>query len=657
MKRFIKPFLLISILNLFFFNLLSSDFDDWQFYGKGPGGGHYSKAEDITPENVHLLEQAWVYRSGDFHEGGSWHDGLGSSLQTSFQVTPLVVDDSLIFCTPYNRVISLDAETGEEEWSFDPKLEIEGKAVLHCRGVSSWKDSKKRDTEPCYHKIITATMDAELITIDGKTGKICEGFGVNGKVDLRKGLGSHDPSHYWSTSPPAIINDKIILGGSVIDNIKITVPGGVVRAYDIRTGELVWYWDPIPPNQEPIIDEVGTQLYQRGTTNVWSIISVDEELGLIYLPTGNTSPDYYGGLRNGLDYYSSSVIALNEKDGSVVWNFQTVHHDVWDYDLPSQPTFYDYQINGQTTKALVQTTKTGLVFLLNRKTGKPIFNIEEKPVPQNPVKGEYLSPTQPFPTIPKPLTPSFFDVEDAWGMAYFDKRYCKLQAKKFRSEGLYTPPSLQGSIHYPSAIGGNNWGGPAVDQKRNIMVVNVMNMASVIVMIPREDCDKAVEDLAKDKVLSNFTAIEPLGGTPYCNLRSMGFYSPLGVPCTAPPWGSLVAVDLNSGEHLWNVPLGTSKDLAPFPFWWIKGAPNLGGPTVTATGVTFIAATTDFYLRAFNTETGEELKRFRLPTGGHATPMTYKIQNGKQYVVIAAGGHWAFGSPPSDHLIAYSLPK
>ena len=648
--------------------------DDWPAYGKDSGGGHYSKARDITTKNVKDLEKVWVHRSGDYHKGNNWTEDVApnSNQQTSLQTTPILVDKTLYYCTPYNRVFALDSETGKEKWVFDPKIEIEGKGILHCRGVSSWIDKEKVETDNCYLRIIATTIDAELFAIDGKSGKLCKYFGDNGRVDLRLGLGDHNPAYYYINSPPAIINDLIITGGSIADNVSTTVPGGVVRAYDIRTGELVWYWDPIPPGQEPVLDDTGKQLYQRGTTNVWSIISADPELNLVYLPTGNTAADNYGGHRNGLDYYSSSVVALNAETGEVVWHFQTVHHDIWDYDVPSQPTFYDVEKEGKTIKALAQTTKMGLVFLLNRETGEPIFPIEERPVPQGAVNGDFVTKTQPFPTKPAPLTPTYLDPEDAFGFTFWDRGYCKKATQDLRNEGLYTPPSLQGSVHYPSAIGGANWGGPAIDPSRNILIANTMNLSSTIVMIPREKCDevvdnskkqtplgytaRAIEVLARDRVQARFSGLQANEGTPYCTLRAYGFMSPLGVPCTKPPWGNLTAIDLNTGVHLWQIPLGTSKDLAPFPFWWIKGAPNIGGPTVTASGITFIAATSDYYLRAFNTETGEELAKFRLPTGGHATPMTYKNKDGKQFVVIAAGGHWAVGSPASDHIIAYALP-
>ena len=651
-----KNFIFIFAVILFSFQV-NAEVDDWTAYGKDSGGGHYSKASEITPENVHNLERAWVHRSGDFQDGANTRGTISNEIQTSFQATPLLVDETLYYCTPFNRVFALNPETGQEKWIFDPEVDPAGRPLKTCRGLSSWKDSNKNQADVCYHRIVGITMDVELFSIDGKTGKLCDDFGNKGIVNLRKGLGNHPDTYYWSSSPPAIIGDKLIVGGSVIDNLSINIPGGVVRAYDIRTGELIWYWDPIPPGKEAVLDDDGNHLYQRGTANVWSIISTDPDLNMIYLPTGNASPDYYGGHRKGLDYYNSSVVALNADTGEVVWHFKTVYHDVWDYDVPSQPTFYDIEKDGKIIKALAQTTKMGLVFLLNRETGEPIFPVEERKVPQGSLEGENLSKTQPFPTKPLPLNPINFDPDEAYGFTFWDRGYCKRTAKKLRNEGLYTPPSLQGSIHYPSAIGGNNWGGPAIDHSRNVMVVNTMNLASLIVMIPRKDCNKSLEELAINDTQARFTAIEQNEGIPYCNLRSMGFFSPLGVPCTKPPWGTLTAVDLNTGDHLWNVPLGTSKDIAPFPFWWIKGAPNMGGPTVTASGVTFIAATSDYYLRAFNTETGEELAKFRLPTGGHATPMTYKNKDGRQFVVIAAGGHWAIGTPASDHLIAFALPE
>jgi quinoprotein glucose dehydrogenase len=630
----------------------------WPYYGAGPGGGHYTAATQITPENVQDLEVAWIYRSGDFHDGGNTVDGMvaGEPVQSSLELTPILVNERLYICTPYNRVIALDPETGEEIWTFDPKLEENSYMLRHCRGVSHWHDSQAALGTACRDSIISGTGDGRLLALDAVTGKPCENFGVNGQVNLHEGLGEHELGEYGLSSPPAVIGDRIVVGGSVADNVKTTVPGGVVRAYNARTGLLEWYWDPIPPGQEPVLDESGDQRYQRGTTNVWSIISVDPELGLIYLPTGNTSPDYYGGHRNGLDYYSASVVALDAETGKVVWHFQTVHHDIWDYDLPAQPTFFDFDKDGHTIRALAQATKTGMLFFLNRETGEPLFPVEERAVPQGAVAGDFTSPTQPFPTRPAPLHPTSFGPDDAWGFTFWDRGACRAQMKSLRSEGLFTPPALEGSIHYPSAAGGNNWGGPAIDPGRGVLVINTLRMASIIQLIPRDDCDAAELKRQADPLASRYGMLEPQAGTPYCDLRWIGFFSPLGVPCTPPPWGTLTGIDLQSGEHLWEVPLGTSRDIAPFPFWYIDGVPNIGGPLVTGSGLTFIAATTDHYIRAFATQTGAELWKARLPTAAQATPMSYRIgKDDKQYVVIAAGGHWALGTPPGDHLIAFAL--
>ena len=351
-----KNFIFIFAVFLFSFQV-NAEVDDWTAYGKDSGGGHYSKASEITPENVHNLERAWVHRSGDFQDGANTRGTISNEIQTSFQATPLLVDETLYYCTPFNRVFALNPETGQEKWIFDPEVDPAGRPLKTCRGLSSWKDSNKNQADVCYHRIVGITMDVELFSIDGKTGKLCDDFGNKGIVNLRKGLGNHPDTYYWSSSPPAIIGDKLIVGGSVIDNLSINIPGGVVRAYDIRTGELIWYWDPIPPGKEAVLDDDGNHLYQRGTANVWSIISTDPDLNMIYLPTGNASPDYYGGHRKGLDYYNSSVVALNADTGEVVWHFKTVYHDVWDYDVHSQQTFYDVEKDGKLIKALAQTTK------------------------------------------------------------------------------------------------------------------------------------------------------------------------------------------------------------------------------------------------------------------------------------------------------------
>jgi quinoprotein glucose dehydrogenase len=631
--------------------------DDWPHVGGALGGGHFTPHKQISRDNLDDLEIAWVHRSGDFREGGNFKDGNNyptEPLQTALQVTPILFNNALYYCTPYNRVFALNPETGEELWSHDPKVNLDEYAVPRCRGVSAWTSSKLPRGAACHTRIIAPVVDARLIALDALTGKPCADFGEQGEVSLREGLGDHANYEYLLTSPPVIAGDLAIVGSAVTDNISTTVPGGVVRAYDLNSGKLAWAWDPVPPGSEPQLDEEGQQ-YQRATTNVWSIMSFDPELNLVYLPTGNTSPDYYGGQRNGSDYYSSSVVALHATSGKVAWHFQTVHHDIWDYDVPSQPTLYDVTMNGKTIKALAQTTKMGYIFLLNRETGEPLFPVEERPVPQGAVAGDFTSPTQPFPSKPPALIDTNFGPNDVWGITPWDKNACRERLEGVRSDGLFTPPSEGGSVHFPSAVGGQNWGGPSLDPNRKVLVVNTLHMASLVQLLPREQCQQAGVERQRDPLLRKFAILEPSAGTPYCDLRWVGFFSPLELPCSPPPWGTIAGIDLSNGELLWQVPLGTTRDLAPFPFWFIKGVPNTGGPMSTASGLTFIAATTDFFLRAFDTMTGEELWSARLPTGGHATPMSYQTPNKKQYIVIAAGGHYSFGTPPGDHIIAFAL--
>ena len=621
---------------------------DWPAYGSSPGGGHYSTLTQITPENVHALELAWVHRSGDFRQAIIPEDRAQEfRTQTSFQVTPIVVDDTLYYCSPFNRVFALDPTSGKERWVFDPEVDTDPIVLTNCRGVSSWKADNEEGI--CKHRIFTATLDGRLFSLDANTGIPCKDFGNQGYVNLRDGLGQHNGYEYAVTSPPAILGDLVITGALVLDNRRVDGPGGVVRAFDARSGELVWYWDPIPPGSKPVLTDT-QQRYQKGTTNVWSIISIDPERNLVFVPTGNTTPDYYGGHRGGendmnkgLDYYSSSVVALDGSTGKVVWNFQAVHHDIWDFDTPSQPSLYDVTINGESIPALAQPTKMGHLFLLNRETGEPIWPVEERAVPQNPAPGEYLSPTQPFPTRPTTLNPEIISPETAWGLTPWDKGKCADIIETARWEGIFTPPSLQGSISYPFQGGGNNWGSPAIDHKRNIIILKTSHIPALMTLYPREQC-------------ADIPGAHPQEGAPYCVTPDI-LVSPIGIPCNKPPWNTLNAIDLNTGEHLWKVPLGTTRDMAPFPFWWIKGTPGTGGPTVSASGLTFITGAGDHFLRAFNTETGKELWKGRLPTAAPATPMTYRLEkDGRQFVVIAAGGHWGGGAESADHLMAFALP-
>lgn len=614
---------------------------DWPAYGATPGGTHYSVADQITPGNVQHLEQVWVHNSGDFTSGGEREDGSRYG-PSAFQVTPILVDRTLYYCTPFNRVFALNPETGAEIWSFDPEMDHAKNPFLpNCRGVSSWTapDWQPGDERLCSHRIITGTRDARLIALDGRTGTPCPDFGENGEISIVPGLSAHESFEYGITSPPAILGDLAITGAMVLDNYRLEVPSGVVRAYDVYSGELVWAWNPVPEGMSKLNAD-GT--YRSGTSNVWSIISVDAERNLVFVPTGNTSPDYFGGHREGLDEYSSSVVALHGDTGHVVWHYQTVHHDIWDYDTPAQPTLMDLEVNGERVPVVVQVTKMGLTFVLHRDTGEPVYPVEERPVPQDPAPGEYLSATQPFPThFPNLMTP--IDEDDAWGMILWDEAQCRDRLAELRNDGIYTPPTVQGSLFYPGNGGGNNWGSPAIHVEDQTMFVVTMRVPNSLYLVPRAEC----RERGRENQL----------GTPYCAYTDF-VMSPLGVPCTEPPWSTVDAVDMVSGEHLWSVPLGTTRDMAPFPFWWIKGVPAIGGLTITRTGVLFAAGPMEHAFRAFDAATGAELWHARLPTAAHSTPMTYQLdEGGRQYVVVAAGGHMVGTNPAGDHLVAFALPR
>ncbi|MBW2497341.1 MAG: pyrroloquinoline quinone-dependent dehydrogenase [Deltaproteobacteria bacterium] len=619
----------------------------WLRYGADDAGTRHSPLDQLTPDNVHRLEVAWTYNTGDILDGST------SLAPSTFQTTPILLDDTIYFCTPFNRVIALDAESGEERWTHDPKANIEGLYTLNCRGVSTWTDSRARPDAHCSTRIFSGTLDARLIALDAKTGRPCADFGEEGVVDLTEGIGDTEPGEYGVTSPPVVIGDRIVTGSMVLDNRRVDAPSGVVRAYSARSGRLLWAWNALVPGEQT--SEEGD--YRRGTSNAWGALSADAERNLVFVPTGNTSPDYFGGHRKGLDYYSSSIIALDADSGEPVWNFQTVYHDVWDYDIGAQPVLFDFPGERGVRPGVIAATKMGHLFFLDRLSGEPLLPVEERPVPGRAAPEDFLSPTQPFPIRPPPLHPATLTPEDAFGFTPWDKRACRQIIESARSEGIFTPPSTQGTIQYPGMVGGMNWGSLSVDHGRRLLVVNTQRIASYIRLIPREEYD-AME--ASEEGLPKY-GFEPQKGSPY-GLERYPLLSPhLGAPCNPPPWGTLVAVDLATGDVVWEVPLGNSRNLAPWPIWRFLGdigVPNLGGPITTASGLTFIGATTDGFLRAFKTATGEELWRVRLPTSAHATPMTYRVRpDGRQFVVVAAGGHMLLGTEPGDALIAYALPE
>ena len=614
---------------------------EWRAYGGDLGGLCYSPLTQIDVENVGALEVAWTYRHGDYA------DGTGEFNRTSFQATPIALGDQLYFCTAFNRVIALDAETGVERWVFDPQLRAkrgEGPYPLTCRGVAYWEAAADA-SGPCERRIFTGTRDSQLIALDAETGAPCADFGVEGRVDLREGIGQAPAWEYYPTSPPLVIGDRVVVGALVADNLRVDAPSGVVRAFDVRTGALRWAWDPVPPGW----NATSRASYQAGTPNVWAPLSGDDARGLVFVPTGNPSPALYGGARAGLDHYGSSTVALDAMTGEVVWQFQSVHQDIWDYDVASQPTLFQIPGVAGGAPGVAQATKMGHVFLLHRETGVPLYPVVERPVPQGAVEGETLSATQPFPTHPAPLHDTRLDPEDAWGFTPIDRKDCAERIAKYRSEGIFTPPSHQGSIQFPGSAGGMNWGGVSIDPEKGLLFSNQIHTALVTQILPRE----AYQSLDASQIVYPNEAY-PMEGTPY-GVRRFALLSRFGAPCNAPPWGTLTAVDLVSGEVKWRSTLGTTRDQAPFPLWLPLGAPNLGGSLVTAGGIVFIGATTDKFFRGFAVDTGEEIFRARIPFTANANPLTYRLRkDSKQYVVIAAGGHgW---SEPGDALIAFALP-
>jgi quinoprotein glucose dehydrogenase len=519
--------------------------------------------------------------------------------------------------------------------------------------VDHWRDPERRPGQACAARIFTGTLDSQLIALDAATGEPCADFGRGGRVELREGIGEAPDWEYYPTSPPLTVLDVVVVGALVADNERVDAPAGVVRGFDARSGALRWAWDPVPPGWQGRPTTAEGE-FTAGTPNVWAPLSADAERGLVFVPTGNASPDHFGGQRQGLDHYSSATVALDARTGTVVWHFPTVHHDLWDYDVPAQPTLLDFRHpDGRVVPALVQPTKMGLFFLLNRLNGRPLFPIEERPVPQGGVPGETLSPTQPFPTHLPPLHPTTLTPDDAFGFTPWDRGKCRERIAELRSEGIYTPPSVEGSVIWPGPAGGPNWGGISLDPERNLAYVNQMRLPLVVKLISREEYDALPE-----KTVTYPNDMYPMKGTPYAVVRGP-LLSPLGAPCNPPPWGTLTALDLSAGKILWEVPLGSSRDQAPWPIWWLQGdvgAPNLGGSIVTAGGLLFIGATTEKTFRAFDVENGRVIWSTRLPYTANATPLTYRLDaQGRQFVVIASGGHgW---SEPGDALIAFALPN
>ncbi len=600
---------------------------DWPVYGHDPGGTKYSPLSDINKGNVKKLSMAWTFHSGDIYDPNG-HGGK----QSAFECTPLFIDGTLYLTTPFGRVIALDPDTGVEKWAFDPKSDVKaGFGDFANRGAAAWVDSKTSQ-----RRIFVATIDARLVAVDAVAGKAIDAFGNGGSVDLRQGLRNppHTKWEYEETSPPAVIGDLVIVGSGVADNNWADAASGEVRAFDARTGKLVWTWDPMPGQK-------------TGAANTWSIISVDPERKLVFLPTGSASPDYYGGERPGNDLYANSLVALHAETGKMLWHFQTVHHDLWDYDVASQPTLFTMRRDGKEIPAIAVGSKTGNIFLLHRETGEPLFGVEERPVPASDVPGEKAAPTQPFPILPKPLVPQKLTAENVWGPTEEDRKWCTDFFKGKRADGIFTPPSVQGSIIFPGNIGGMAWGGAAFDARSGLLIIPTNRLAAYIRLIPR---DKFDEQEGKEPGVEYARQ----RGTPFGLARTL-LLGPNKFTCSAPPFAAITAIDVSTGQAKWEVPLGTFPWDPHRPDANQIGSPALGGPIVTASGLIFMGGTVDGYFRAFDAGSGAELWKTKLPAAARATPMTYRTSKGKQFVVIAAGG-FDGQQPPADALVAFALP-
>lgn len=611
--------------------------DEWPSYGRDPGGQRFSPLTIINRENVGTLRVAWTYRTGDAYTPPRGRP-------TAFEATPLYVDGTLYLSTPVGRVIALDPVTGKERWSYDAKAPKDsGYGDFASRGVSTWVSPTGE------RRIFVATIDARLIALDAATGQPSTSFGENGVIDLRQGLriAPRGFADYEQTSPPAVIGNTIVAGSAIADNGAIDLPSGEVRGFDAITGKLKWTWDPVPQSADDPASKTWLtgDAKRTGGANAWSVIAADPERGLVFVPTGSPAPDYYGGERQGDNLYANSIVALRAETGEVAWHFQMVHHDLWDYDVASPPLLFDVHRDGRTIPAVGVAPKNGYYYILSRETGEPVFGVREQAVPKSDVPGEVASPTQPIPLAPPALAPQ---KAEAWGAKDADRSWCAEKIATLRSEGAFTPPSLRGSYVVPGNIGGVAWGGAAYDAANHMLVIPTNSLAAEVRLIPRDDIDRVRAELTREP--NNDWEFAAQRGTPYFLARRF-LLSPSRMPCTPPPWGVLHGVDADTGELKWTSPVGRFGEA---PAEW--GSLILGGPIATAGGVAFQAGTVDAAIYAFDTSTGKQLWRGELPTSARATPMTYRGPDGKQYVVIAAGGHGIGFTPLGDYLVAFTLP-
>ncbi|WP_157019362.1 glucose/quinate/shikimate family membrane-bound PQQ-dependent dehydrogenase [Mesorhizobium xinjiangense] len=616
--------------------------EEWWFYGRTQAGQRYSPLDQITTENVADMEVVWTYQTGDVRTSDDVPE-------TTYQVTPLKVRDKLYICTPHNFAIAIDATSGEELWRFDPEIGLDSdRQHQTCRGVSYFADEEATPGTSCATRVYLPTSDARLIALDAENGEICPQFGNLGTVDLYENMPFKPSGYYYSTSAPLIAGGKIIVGGAVNDNYSVESPSGVIRAFDARSGDLVWNWDSGNPDQtEPLGPD---ETYTANSPNMWSTASADEELGLVYLPLGNQTPDQLGaGRSENVERFSSSIVALELDTGRLRWVHQTVHHDLWDMDVPAQPSLVDVTTDDGLVPALVGPTKQGDIYVLDRRTGEPILPVTEVDAPGGAIEGEFTAPTQPVSALtfmPDPLTD-----KDMWGITLFDQLVCRIAFRRLRYEGRYTPPSLEGTLVFPGNFGVFNWGGVAVDPVRQVMFGMPTYLAFTSRLVPRAEVPPPGDDEKASEQGLNRNE-----GAPYAIVMGP-FLSPIGIPCQSPPWGYVAGADLRTGNIAWKHRNGTVYDMTPLPLPFKVGVPGIGGPIITAGGVAFLAATVDNYIRAYDLTSGDVLWQARLPAGGQSTPMTYETADGRQIVVIVAGGHGSIGTKAGDYVIAYALPQ
>jgi quinoprotein glucose dehydrogenase len=624
---------------------------DWTAYGGTGAGDRFSGLSQITPDNVKNLKLAWEFRTGDTK-------GPNDPGEFTNEVTPLKVGDTLYTCSPHQIVFALEAATGKLRWKFDPQIQ-HNPTFQHmtCRGVAYHKTlpgAVAADGQPapaeCPARIFLPTNDGRMFALDAETGKPCDGFGEHGELDLKQDMEVKTLGFYEGTSPPVATDKVLIMGGAVIDNYSNHVPAGVVRGFDIYSGRLLWAFDAGNPDPNEMPSD--THHFTAGSPNSWAVSSVDEKLGLVYIPLGSSSPDIWGGIRTPeQERYDSALVALDVATGKLRWSFQNAHHDLWDMDMPSQPSLADIATPNGTIPAIYVPAKTGNIFVLDRRDGHLLVPAPETPVPQGPAPGDRLSPTQPMSALSfrpqKPISGS-----DMWGGTMFDQLACRIEFHRLRYEGPFTPPSVQGTLVFPGDFGMFEWGGIAVDQKRQIAIANPMAMPFISRLVERGPDNPATP--GGRHPAGTELGVQPMYGTPY-GVNLSAFLSPLGIPCLVPPWGNMAAIDLKTNKVVWEHRVGTIRDMAPIPLPFELGTPMLGGPIVTASGVAFITSTMDYYIRAFDVKDGRLLWQDRLPAGGQSTPMSYE-QGGHQYIVTVDGGHGSFGTKLGDYVRAYALP-